>query len=143
MPLAGNFVLISTLLSMLFLGLLYFADSVMAHAFLLSSAVAVFLLEYVNYIEHYGLQRRPGERLGAEHAWQSDSLTSRFHLFELSRHSHHHLQSTIPYHSLESIEGPHRLPFGYFGMFYIALLPPLWFRVMDGRITQNHADTVS
>ncbi|MGD1892916.1 MAG: fatty acid desaturase, partial [Cyclobacteriaceae bacterium] len=59
-------------------------------AYLVQSVAAFFLLEYVNYIEHYGLERREGERVGKQHAWQSDAVTSRFTLFELSRHADHH-----------------------------------------------------
>jgi alkane 1-monooxygenase len=96
--------------------------------------VAIFLLEYVNYIEHYGLVRKPGEPIQAHHAWQSESASSRFHLFELSRHSHHHMDARVPYPDLRPVPSAYELPFGYFGMFYIALLPPLWFSVMHPRL---------
>ena len=133
----GNFVIRVSLAECLFAGILLAIRTELGLAFLLSSLVAVFLLEYVNYIEHYGLLRQAGEKPAAEHAWQSDSGLSRFHLFELSRHSHHHMEAYVPYPELESMESPRRLPFGYFGMFYIALLPPLWFRVMDRRLDNN------
>ena len=45
--------------------------------------------------------------------------------------------SIAAYQDAQKLESPHRLPFGYFGMFYIALCPPLWFRVMDGRIQKK------
>lgn len=129
-----NFVLLTSLASLIFIVVLFQFKTEIGFAFLLSSAMGIFLLEYVNYIEHYGLLRAEGERPVAEHAWQSDSLTSRFHLFELSRHSHHHMDAKVPYPELLSLESSKRLPFGYFGMFYIALIPPIWFRVMDKRI---------
>jgi alkane 1-monooxygenase len=138
----NNFVLRTSLLQGLFLMLLAWISLKALAAYLLCCAMGIFLLEYVNYIEHYGLVREKGEKLSAKHAWQSDSQTSRFSLFELSRHSHHHLQAQVPYQRLESMESPHRLPFGYFGMFYIALCPPLWFRMMDRRIDSNfYADS--
>jgi alkane 1-monooxygenase len=135
-----NFVLRTSLLQVLVLMLIALFSLKVLMAYLLCCAIGIFLLEYVNYIEHYGLVREKGEKLSVLHAWQSDSQTSRFSLFELSRHSHHHLQAQVPYQNLESMESPHRLPFGYFGMFYIALCPPLWFRVMDRRIQhkENH-----
>jgi len=141
-----NFVLSTGLLQFGFFAVLFYLGKWLAFAYLLQSLVAIFLLEYVNYIEHYGLLRNDGEKLSAIHAWQSDSIASRFSLFELSRHSHHHLQASVPYPELESMESPHRLPFGYFGMFYIALCPPLWFWMMDKRIVHYslvHANTIA
>lgn len=132
--LSENFVIRASMAEALFVAILLIIRAEAGFAFLLSSLVAVFLLEYVNYIEHYGLIRKAGEKPAAVHSWQSDSQLSRFHLFELSRHSHHHMEANVPYPELESMESPRRLPFGYFGMFYIALLPPLWFYVMDKRL---------
>ena len=141
-----NFVVFIGLFQITFFAGLFYWGKWLAFAYLLQSLVAIFLLEYVNYIEHYGLLRKDGEKLSATHAWQSDSVSSRFSLFELSRHSHHHLQAAVPYPELESMESPHRLPYGYFGMFYIALCPPLWFWMMDRRIVNgsiDYADTIA
>ena len=107
------------------------------YVFVIQALVAVFLLEYVNYIEHYGLIREKGEKVDAHHAWQSDSATSRFTLFELSRHSHHHMDAKVEYQNLESFPSGFRLPFGYYGMFYIALIPPLWFKIMNPRLNKR------
>lgn len=127
-----NFTLSVTLLQVILVAslALVFSPEVAA-AFLLQSLVAILLLEYVNYIEHYGLVRADGQMVGKEHSWQSDAITSRFTLFELTRHSDHHMLAYKPYHTLESHEESPELPFGYFGMFYIALLPPLFFKMMD------------
>ena len=38
------------------------------------------------------------------------------------------------YQSLRHFEDLPQLPSGYFGMFPLAYLPPLWFRVMDRRL---------
>jgi alkane 1-monooxygenase len=133
-----NFVLNSTLVQILFcLVLYYWGGFGLLYAFLLQALIGFLLLEYVNYIEHYGLKRNPGEKVEGHHAWQSDSVTSRFTLFELSRHSHHHMDARVEYHGLNSQESHYFLPFGYYGMFYIALIPPLWFRVMDHRLSAS------
>ncbi len=97
-------------------------------AYLFQSAIAVFLLEYVNYIEHYGLVRQENEKYSAAHAWQSDTVISRFSLIELSRHSDHHLKASKPYQTLETHATSPVLPSGYFGVFYVVLIPPLWFK---------------
>ena len=103
-------------------------------AYLAQSAVAILLLEFVNYIEHYGLVRAEGEVVGPHHAWQSDTVSSRFMLFELSRHADHHAHAHKPYHTLNSLDEGYRLPSGYFGLFYVGLIPPLWRRVVHPRL---------
>ncbi len=130
-----NFMLWATVLqTAMVLGLWIFAPDGMLQGFVIQAFVAIFLLEYVNYIEHYGLSRKKGEPVLATHAWQSESASSRFNLFELSLHSHHHMDAKVPYGNLHWVESECELPYGYFGMFYIALIPPLWFYMMDSRI---------
>lgn len=99
--------------------------------YLLQGFIAIFLLETVNYGEHYGLVREKGRKFTHDHAWQSDSIASRFTLIELSRHADHHLRAAKPYHKLESKTGSPELPVGYFAMFYLLIIPPLWFRFVD------------
>jgi alkane 1-monooxygenase len=65
------------------------------------------------------------------HSWQSDAISSRFTLFELSRHSDHHVKAYKPFYLLESHEESYVLPSGYFGMFYVGLIPPLWFKLVN------------
>jgi len=108
--------------------------------FLAQGFVAVVLLEVVNYLEHYGLTRReiaPGryERVGPEHSWNSSHRVSNAYLFNLARHSDHHYLASRPYEMLrhwDDAEAP-QLPSGYAAMLMVALVPPLWFRVMDPR----------
>lgn len=109
--------------------------------FLAQSAVAVTLLEIINYLEHYGLSRRelaPGryERVGPEHSWNSSHRVSNLYLFNLARHSDHHFLASRPYEALrhwDDREAP-QLPSGYAAMLMVALVPPLWFRVMNPRV---------
>ncbi|MGL4597555.1 MAG: alkane 1-monooxygenase, partial [Bacteroidia bacterium] len=70
----------------------------------------------------------------------SDSPSSRFSLIELSRHSDHHIKASKPYHTLVSHEESPVLPSGYFGMFFIALIPPLWYRMVHPRIPANQVE---
>jgi alkane 1-monooxygenase len=127
-----NFVVRAGLLQIAFTAALFLVLGPLAGwAYLIQSVLAFVLLEYVNYIEHYGLVRKKGERVSAHHAWQSDAISSRFTLFELSRHSDHHLKAAKPFYTLESHADGYMLPSGYFGMFYIGLIPPLWFRMIN------------
>ena len=139
----GNFTLRATVAQLLFMGVIFAAlGGVALAAYVVQSVSAFFLLEYVNYIEHYGLERNPGERVGKQHAWQSDTITSRFTLFELSRHADHHMRASKPYYTLDSHETSPTMPAGYFGMFYIALVPPLFFRMVHRRLPKTAGQPV-
>ena len=109
--------------------------------FLLSAIVAFSLLEAVNYLEHYGLERNSTEsgryeKVDHHHSWNSDYKVSRMFLFELSRHSDHHAVASRKYQVLRSFEESPQLPTGYPGMIVVALIPPLWFSVMDPLVEQ-------
>lgn len=106
----------------------------LAIAFLIQGITANLLLEYTNYIEHYGLQRDEKTRVTEIHSWQSDKVVSRFFLMDLSRHADHHFHAAKPYHTLESYENSPVLPGGYATMFFAALIPPIWFKLLDDRI---------
>jgi len=112
--------------------------------FLGQSWIAFSLLEITNYIEHYGLTRKevaPGqyEPVKPNHSWDSDRWLTNKMLFHLQRHSDHHLHPLKPYPALTLTEGAPRLPTGYAGMMLLALVPPLWRRVMDPRLGSLHA----
>jgi alkane 1-monooxygenase len=103
------------------------------------SAMAVTLLEAVNYIEHYGLERRrlPDgryERPSARHSWDAYQWLSNSFLVHLQRHADHHLNPMRPYAALQPQEDSPKLPMGYPGMVPLAFLPPLWFAVMNPRV---------
>ncbi|MBL8510838.1 MAG: alkane 1-monooxygenase, partial [Betaproteobacteria bacterium] len=101
--------------------------------------VAIVHLEIVNYIEHYGLRRnfdtagRP-ERVTPMHSWNSSYFLSNAYLFQLQRHSDHHAHAARPYQDLQHHTAAPQLPGGYGAMLLLALVPPLWMRVMDPRI---------
>lgn len=100
------------------------------------AAYAVFLLEAINYIEHYGLRRAPGTPFGLRHAWNADHRTTNALIANLQRHSDHHMHAWKPYETLEPLPGP-QLPTGYAGCLFLASVPPLWFRAMAPRLQQE------
>ena len=106
---------------------------------LLQAAVGIMLLEIVNYLEHYGMLRRKEhtgrwERVRPSHSWNSNNLATNVLLYHLQRHSDHHANPTRRYQALRDFEEAPVLPTGYAGMILLALVPPLWFRVMDPRV---------
>lgn len=112
---------------------------------LLIIAVAIigFLqLETVNYIEHYGLQRKklPNgryEHVQPHHSWNSNHDMGRIFLYELTRHSDHHYKANRKYQVLRHFEEAPQLPTGYPGSMLMALVPPLWFKVMNSRVKKE------
>lgn len=107
-------------------------------------AIVGFLqLETVNYIEHYGLSRQkmPNGRYEPvlpKHSWNSNHEIGRIVLYELTRHSDHHYKATRKYQVLRHHDESPQLPLGYPGSMVLALVPPLWFRVvhkiLDARV---------
>jgi alkane 1-monooxygenase len=100
---------------------------------------ANFQLTSANYIEHYGLlrkERTPGkyEVCQPHHSWNSNHTFSNWALFHLQRHSDHHAHPLRRYQSLRHFDNLPSLPNGYFGMFLVAYIPPLWRYVMDERL---------
>lgn len=104
--------------------------------------VGILLLETVNYLEHYGLQRRllPSGRpepVSPAHSWNSNHELGRIFLYELTRHSDHHFKATRKYQILRHLNESPQLPFGYPTCILIALLPPLWFALMNPRVPKS------
>ncbi len=123
-----------------FVALIAFAVSSTAALYFIGAACMGFLLlETVNYIEHYGLQRKRISALRYEttnptHSWNSNHTIGRLLLFELSRHSDHHYQAAKKYQLLDHYDHSPQMPTGYPGMMLLAAIPPLWFAVMNPRV---------
>jgi alkane 1-monooxygenase len=102
------------------------------------------LLETVNYIEHYGLRRKliDGayyEKVMPIHSWNSNHPIGRLLLFELTRHSDHHYMASRKYQVLRHFNQSPQMPTGYPGMMVLALIPPLWFKVMNTEVERYKA----
>jgi alkane 1-monooxygenase len=101
--------------------------------------VAWWQLTSANYVEHYGLLRRKLDSGAYEapqphHSWNTNHLVTNLATFHLQRHSDHHAYPSRRYQCLRHFPDLPQLPSGYFGMFPLAYLPWLWFRVMDPRV---------
>jgi len=122
--------------------LLAFGPSPKLLAFLpIQIAFGWWQLTSANYIEHYGLLREKiadgrYERTQPRHSWNSNHIASNLILFHLQRHSDHHAHPTRSYQSLRDFKGLPELPSGYPGMFFIAMIPPVFRSVMDRRVVQ-------
>ncbi|MEN8769246.1 MAG: alkane 1-monooxygenase [Candidatus Arcticimaribacter sp.] len=107
--------------------------------------ISFLFLETINYIEHYGLQRKilPSgryERVQPHHSWNSNHYIGRIVLYELTRHSDHHFKASKKYQVLENISDSPQLPFGYPSSILLAFVPPVWFKIMNHRVPKGKVD---
>ena len=109
--------------------------------FLWQAFIAIWQLELVNYIEHYGLTRvhlgdGRYEHVRPRHSWNAAHTASNWLLINLQRHSDHHYKPDRRFPLLQtytSAEAP-QLPLGYPAMTALAMIPPLWRRRMNPRV---------
>lgn len=109
--------------------------------FLMQAGVAIWQLELVNYVEHYGLTRKhlgngKYEHVQPRHSWNAAQKASNRLLINLQRHSDHHYKPDRRFPLLQTYgtaQAP-QLPFGYPVMTIAAMMPPLWRRVMNPRV---------
>lgn len=107
--------------------------------FLVQGVFAFSLLEAVNYLEHYGMERKKMatgyyEKVTPLHSWNASQSVSNFLLFQLQRHSDHHANAFKPYQVLNHYDESPQLPAGYSAMILVAFFPPLWFAMMNPRL---------
>jgi alkane 1-monooxygenase len=86
------------------------------------------VLEAVNYFEHYGLIREPGQPVEPRHSWNSNKRLSNVVLFNLARHSHHHAEGDAQFWQLRSYRDAPTLPYGYLTCMLLVYLVPGWYR---------------
>ncbi len=102
--------------------------------FVLQAAWAKAVLEIVNYMEHYGLVRAEGQPVLPRHSWNTNKWMSSVVLYSLTRHSAHHEKGDLPFWNLKPYPDAPEMPYGYLTTIFIALVPPLWMRVMKPRL---------
>jgi alkane 1-monooxygenase len=111
--------------------------------FLWQALVAVWQLELVNYVEHYGMTRRhlgdgKYEPVRPHHSWNADHRVTNWLLINLQRHSDHHVKPDRRFPLLQTYDpttAP-QLPHGYPVMTALAMVPPLWRRRMNPRVRE-------
>ena len=135
-----NDMLVFTFVQITYLGFVFYYFSLIGLAISLGFAVIGFLLlETINYIEHYGLERKKlasgrYERVTEKHSWNSNHVMGRILLYELTRHSDHHYKQNKKYQILEYHDVSPQMPYGYPTSMVLSLVPPLWFKVMNDKI---------
>ncbi|WP_182525157.1 fatty acid desaturase [Nocardioides dongkuii] len=142
----GNDVLNAWLMSaVLWAGVVVWLGPGVLPYLVIQAVVGFSLLEVVNYMEHYGMlrqkvgvgERQRYERVDPSHSWNSNNIATNVLLYHLQRHSDHHANPTRRYQTLRDFEESPVLPTGYAGMIVLAIVPPLWRRVMDPRVVAH------
>lgn len=144
-----NEMLMWSLVTIVLAGIAWQMAGVIGAAFFFGQGLlAALTLEVINYIEHYGLERKrlPNgryERTTHLHSWNSNYLLTNLMLFQLQRHSDHHETAKRRYQALRHYEASPQLPGGYAAMFLLALVPPLWKRLINPRVDRFHAQRLA
>jgi alkane 1-monooxygenase len=103
-------------------------------AFIAQGVIAIFVLETVNYIQHYGLNRSKHSRHpDYSCSWDNYSVTN-YALFNLGHHSDHHVHPAKPFYTLNQHNDAPRIPYGYFTLSLIAVLPTFWHSLMNNHV---------
>jgi NAD(P)H-flavin reductase/ferredoxin/fatty-acid desaturase len=92
------------------------------------------LLEVVNYMEHYGMVRHKETAVEPRHSWNTNRRISSWTMFNLTRHSHHHAQGEVPYQDLKPYPDAPMMINGYLTTIVVAMLPPLWHKLMTPKV---------
>jgi alkane 1-monooxygenase len=121
----GNLMSISLFVGAYFIGG-WFSVGILAGVSLWGKA----LLEITNFFEHYGLVRDPSQKVEPRHSWNSNKMLSSAVLFSLTRHSHHHAEPEVEFWKLNSYPDAPTMPYGYLSTILMAMVPPLFERVM-------------
>ena len=99
-----------------------------------------------DYVQHYGLTRAIGpdgkpEPVSARHSWNTAHWFTSALLLNAPRHADHHSHPARPYPALRLPDDAPRLPWPLPLAATIALIPPLWLRLMKphlARLSAHH-----
>jgi alkane 1-monooxygenase len=114
--------------------------------FAFQAFVAIWELELVNFIEHYGLTRKhlgdgKYEHVQPRHSWNASQRASNWMLINLQRHSDHHYKPDRRFPLLQNYtpdQAP-QLPYGYPVITMAAMVPPIFRKIMNPRVRKWRA----
>ena len=89
--------------------------------------VAKVIVEGLNYLQHYGLIRIPGQPVQDRHAWNHLWAMTRAVAVEITTHSQHHQNSDVTFTQLQPRLAAPQMP-GAALCFLAAFVPPVWHR---------------
>jgi alkane 1-monooxygenase len=115
--------------------MIYLISPIFLVFFLIQAFIGVCFLEIINYIEHYGLQRKmingKYEPVRNKHSWDTSNVMTNLILFRIGRHSDHHTHPYKEYQNLLKNDDSPKLPYGYPISSLLSLYPNIWFEIMN------------
>ncbi|MDY6942365.1 MAG: alkane 1-monooxygenase [Pseudomonadota bacterium] len=115
----------------------FWAAGILGVVLFLINALAVHVvLELANYTEHYGLVRDPADPVQPRHSWNTNNRATYWYTVAIGRHSHHHADASVEFWDLKPYKDAPMYATGYITAFLIALVPPLWYRIMTPKLLE-------
>ena len=99
-------------------------------AMLLIWMISNFELEALNYLEHYGLIREKGQPIDYRHSWDNSTAFTSWFFIEIGRQADHHDRGETHFWELDEVGAPNT-GMGYFTLFALALIPPVFHKFME------------
>ena len=111
--------------------------------FILQSVFAIILLEWINYLQHYGVVRKINSYGSLEpvrewHSWCENYWFNNVFLLNLFRHADHHINSLKPYYLLKELNSSLKYPYPFIVMMYLSLIPQFFFPVAHKILDANY-----
>jgi alkane 1-monooxygenase len=127
------FLNLCSLLLALFLGLMFGYQAIIY--FIATALVSSVIILGAAYIQHYGLERftlpdGSYEKFSDLHCWNSNYVLTNYLLFQLPRHSTHHMRPGRDYEVNEDKAENPQLPYGYFVCSLLIFSPGIWHKMM-------------
>lgn len=98
--------------------------------------ISAFELEVLNYLEHYGLIREKGQPIDYHHSWDvGDSPFTQWGFIEIGRQADHHDRGETHFWELDDCGAPDT-GYGYYAMFAMLLVPPVWEAFIKPRLAE-------
>ena len=91
--------------------------------------ISNFELEALNYLEHYGLVRVKDQPIDYRHNWDNSTCFTAWFFIEIGRQADHHDRGETHFWELDEVGAPNT-GVGYFTLFALALIPPVFNRFM-------------
>ena len=106
-------------------------------AYILSvSFFSIIFIETIGYIEHYGLTRSNYTKITKYDSWNTYKKLFMYISFRLISHSDHHIDQYRHYPNIRYHDRSPVLPTGYTGCILLALIPPLWYKIMNKKLIE-------
>ena len=100
-----------------------------------ATITAKFMLEALNFLQHYGLVRVAGVPMENHHTWNHLSAVSRAVGYEITTHIDHHKNGDLRFDQLVPYPEAPQMP-SVFVCAVMAVIPPLWTRYAQKRLQE-------